>query len=158
MSLIEIREQTSVVIEHRAHRDRLHRIRVEQNTKISVMPIRVVGQRIQYAHTPERIATAKLLEIAEHSRNCAILSKDACRLGQAKVFVGKQLAFTDQFSTVEIQVIIHIARANMCCQLSGQELRQGFDFLAAAAGLVQIDTVLFPDPALSIVAVRTKLR
>ena len=122
------------------------------------MAIRVKGQRIQYAHPPESIAAAKLLEIAEHSRNCAVLGKDACRLGEAKVLCGEQPTFADKLIPVEVQIIVHIAGAENGCKLGCQELRQRLDLIAAATGLIKVDAVILPDPALSVVAVRTKLR
>ena len=156
--LVKIREQTPVIIEYRTHGNWVHRFRIKQNTEIAVMTVGIENQRVQNAHPAEVFSTVKFLEVIKKNRDRTLALEDACCLCKALVFGGKQTAFTDKLTTVEIQVVVHVTGTQNGCELCCQELRQRLYFKTAAAGLIKEDVLPFSDPTFSVIAVGTKLR
>ena len=66
--IIQIKQQTSVVIKHRSHLLNLHSIVLVENTKIPAVAVSIQNQSIQNAHPAEGIAAADALKVFQKNR------------------------------------------------------------------------------------------
>ena len=154
--VVQIKQQAAVVIKNGCHFLDLQRVVLEQDTKISAVPVGVQDKRIQNAHPPEGVAASDAFKIAQKSGDRTIFCQDS-GLSKAVAFAGKKGALGDQFSMVETEVIDCRSRAKKNCQLRSQILRHRLH-AEYAAGLVQLNAVLLPYPAFGVLSVCAELR
>ena len=87
----------------------------------------------------------------------SLFTEDASCLCQSLTFACEQVAFTDEFSMVERQVVCGIGQTDLLRQLSRQILRQRLHFIQSAPALIQIYLILLAQPAFCISAVCPEL-
>lgn len=63
--VVQLRQQTPVVVKHRSYPLNLQGIRVKQHTKVAVMAVGIQDHRVQYTHPPESVSAANALEIGQ---------------------------------------------------------------------------------------------
>ena len=80
--IIQIKQQTSVVIKHRSHLLNLHSIVLVENTKIPAVAVSIQNQSIQNAHPAEGIAAAKLSKYFRKPEMVRSLVRTAALQGQ----------------------------------------------------------------------------
>ena len=146
----------AVVIKNGCHFLDLQRVVLEQNAKVSAVPVGVQNKRIQNAHPPEGITASDAFKIAQKSGNRPVFCQDR-GLGKAVTFAGEKGALGNQLPVVETEVIDCRSRAKQDCQLRSQILRHRFH-AEYAAGLIQLNGVLLPHPAFGVLPVCTELR
>ena len=154
--VVQIKQQAAVVIKNGCHFLDLQRVVLEQNAKVSAVPVGVQNKRIQNAHPPEGITASDAFKIAQKSGNRPVFCQDR-GLGKAVTFAGEKGALGNQLPVVETEVIDCRSRAKQDCQLRSQILRHRFH-AEYAAGLIQLNGVLLPHPAFGVLPVCTELR
>lgn len=146
--VVQIKQQAAVVIKNGCHFLDLQRVVLEQDAKVSAVPVGVQNKRIQNAHPPEGIAASDAFKIAQKSGNRPVFCQNS-GLGKAVTFAGEKGALGNQLPVVETEVIDCRSRAKLDCQLRSQILRHRFH-AEYAAGLIQLNGVLLPHPAFGV--------
>lgn len=141
--VVQRREQTPVVVEHRGHPQHLHRGCVKQYAEVAVMPVDVQNQGVQDAHPAEGVLAADPGEKVQELRDGPLgPAEDGAGFGQSHRLAGEQRAFADEFAVIVGHVIRHSPWAQLRRQLGGQILRKGLDLIVVAAALVELDAAL----------------
>lgn len=115
--LVQLWEERPVVVEHWGHTAQFHRIIIEEEPEVAVVPVRVQRQGIQHAHPAKSIITAVSFEELQKLWDCLLALEHRAGLGKPCLLVGEQGAFAYELVVVVRQIIIHIAGTDSPGQL-----------------------------------------
>ena len=102
---VQLREQGAVVIKDRRHPDDRHGLVVKQETKVSVVAIRIQGDRVEHTHPAEVAVAAESLAIIQQARDGLLSLEHSAGLGKTCRFRCEQRAFAHKLVMIEFQII-----------------------------------------------------
>ena len=110
--IVQLRQQTPVVVKHRSHPPDLQSLCIKQNSEVAVMAVGIQDDGVQYAHPPERISAANAIEIGQQLRYGTLLpAEDCASFCKPHSLTGKERTFADQLLPVKVHVVGHCLAA-----------------------------------------------